>query len=74
MIFLSTVNGGSHVQQANTQDVAMVGHIDRQELHNDDETSHPWNSVHLSRGPAGGCSQADLRSTGGGLFYCFVAD
>ena len=29
---------------------------------------------HPSRGPDGGCSQADLRSTGGdGLFYCFAA-
>ena len=29
----------------------------------------------VSRGPDGGCSQADLRSTGGdGLFYCFAAN
>jgi hypothetical protein len=33
-----------------------------------------WNSSHASRGPDGGCSQNDLRSTGGaGLFYCFAA-
>ena len=33
-----------------------------------------WNSSHPSRGPDGGCSQADLKSTGGdGLFYCFAA-
>jgi hypothetical protein len=33
-----------------------------------------WNSPPRSRGPDGGCSQADLRSTGGdGLFYCFAA-
>jgi hypothetical protein len=44
----------------------MVGHIDRQ---------GSWNSSHLSRGPDGGCSHADLRSTGGdGLFYCFAAN
>ena len=51
----------------------MVGHHDRQGLN----TSPPmlsWNSSHPSRGPDGGCSQADLKSTGGdGLFYCFAA-
>ena len=51
---------------------AMVGHHDRQGLR-DDEPSKSWNSSHPSRGPDGGCSQADLRSTGGdGLFYCFA--
>ena len=50
----------------------MLGHIDRQGLR-DDAASHSWNSSHLSRGPDGGCSQNDLRSTGGdGLFYCFA--
>jgi hypothetical protein len=40
----------------------------------DDAASRSWNSSHPSRGPDGGCSQADLRSTGGdGLFYCFAA-
>jgi hypothetical protein len=52
---------------------AMVGHIDRKGLR-DDVPSHSWNSSHPSRGPDGGCSQADLRGTGGdGLFYCFAA-
>lgn len=52
---------------------AMVGHHDRQGLR-DDEPSKSWNSSHPSRGPDGGCSQNDLRSTGGnGLFYCFLA-
>jgi hypothetical protein len=52
---------------------AMVGHHDRQGLRDDDE-SKSWNSSHPSRGPDGGCSQNDLKSTGGnGLFYCFVA-
>jgi hypothetical protein len=53
------------------QGAAMLGHSDRQGLR-DDEPSHSWNSSHPSRGPDGGCSQADLRSTGGdGLLYCF---
>jgi hypothetical protein len=52
----------------------MVGHHDRQGLN----TSPPmlsWNSSHPSRGPDGGCSQNDLKSTGGdGLFYCFAGN
>jgi hypothetical protein len=56
-----------------TQGAAMLGHIDRKGLR-DDAPSRSWNSSHPSRGPDGGCSQADLRSTGGdGLFYCFAA-
>ncbi len=51
---------------------AMVGHHDRQGLR-DDDASKSWNSSHPSRGPDGGCSQNDLRGTGGnGLFYCFA--
>ena len=58
---------------SSTQGSAMLGHIDRRGLR-DDVPSHSWNSSHPSRGPDGGCSQADLRSTGGdGLFYCFAA-
>jgi hypothetical protein len=50
----------------------MVGHHDRQGLR-DDDASKSWNSSHPSRGPDGGCSQSDLKSTGGnGLFYCFA--
>jgi hypothetical protein len=57
-----------------TQGAAMVGHIDRRGLR-DDAASKSWNSSHPSRGPDGGCSQNDLRSTGGnGLFYCFAAN
>jgi len=53
---------------------AMLGHHDRQGLRDDDE-SKSWNSSHPSRGADGGCSQADLRSTGGdGLFYCFAVN
>jgi hypothetical protein len=59
---------------SSTQGAAMVGHIDRQGL-SDTEAAKSWNSSHASRGPDGGCSQADLRSTGGdGLFYCFAAN
>src|SRR5262245_33573168 len=59
---------------SSTQGAAVVGHADRQGLR-DDEPSKSWNSSHPSRGPDGGCSQADLKSTGGdGLFYCFAAN
>jgi hypothetical protein len=59
---------------SSTQGSAMVGHNDRLGLR-DDEASRSWNSSHPSRGPDGGCSQADLRSTGGdGLLYCFAVD
>ena len=57
---------------SSTRGTAMVGHVDRKGLR-DDAASRSWNSSHPSRGPDGGCSQADLRSTGGdGLFYCFA--
>jgi hypothetical protein len=59
---------------SSTQGAAMVGHIDRNGLR-DDDASKSWNSSHPSRGPGGGCSQSDLRGTGGnGLFYCFAAN
>jgi hypothetical protein len=59
---------------SSTQGAAMLGHIDRMGLR-DDDASKSWNSSHPSRGPEGGCSQADLRSTGGdGLLYCFAVN
>jgi hypothetical protein len=59
---------------SSTQGAAMLGHIDRKGLR-DDAASKSWNSSHPSRGPGGGCSQTDLRGTGGnGLFYCFAAN
>ncbi len=59
---------------SSTQGAAMLGHSDRMGLR-DDDASKSWNSSHPSRGPDGGCSQADLRSTGGdGLMYCFAAN
>jgi hypothetical protein len=48
------------------QGSAQVGHFDKQGG-GDNPTS--WNSAH----PSSGCSQANLRATGGdGLFYCFA--
>jgi hypothetical protein len=59
---------------SSTQGAAMLGHVDRQGLR-DDAASKSWNSSHPSRGPDGGCSQNDLKSTGGdGLLYCFAAN
>ncbi len=59
---------------SSAQGSAMVGHHDRKGLR-DDEPSKSWNSSHPSRGSDGGCSQADLRSTGGdGLLYCFAVN
>lgn len=59
---------------SSTQGSAMVGHSDRIGLR-DDAPSKSWNSSHPSRGPEGGCSQSDLRSTGGdGLLYCFAVN
>lgn len=49
---------------------AMVGHHDRLGLR-DDAPSRSWNTSHPSRG----CSQENLRSSGGaGLFYCFAVN
>jgi hypothetical protein len=45
---------------------AMLGHHDRVGM---GATATSWNAAHASRG----CSQANLRATGGdGLFYCFA--
>ena len=53
---------------------AMVGHSDRTGL-DESEPQKSWNSSHPSSGPDGGCSQNDLKSTGGaGLLYCFAAE
>jgi len=57
-----------------TQGAVMLGHSDRTGL-TDDAVAKSWNSSHPSRGAEGGCSQADLRSTGGdGLLYCFAVN
>lgn len=55
---------------ASGEGAAMVGHHDRQGLR-PDEPSRSWNSSHTSRG----CSQQNLRSSGGaGLYYCFAVN
>ena len=47
---------------------AMLGHHDRVSM---GKPGSPWNSAHPSRG----CSQENLRGTGGdGLLYCFAAN
>ena len=54
----------------NAEGSAIVGHHDRIGL-NDSAPMKSWNSSHGSKG----CSQDNLRATGGdGLFYCFAAD
>jgi hypothetical protein len=54
------------------QGAAMVGHSDRMGL-SDTTEAKSWNASHPTRGAGGGCSQDDLKSTGGaGLFYCFT--
>jgi hypothetical protein len=59
---------------SSTQGAAMVGHSDLNGPATN-PNSKSWNSSHPSRGPDGGCSQNDLKSTGGdGLFYCFAAN
>jgi hypothetical protein len=59
---------------SSTQGAVMVGHSDRQGLR-DDAPSKSWNSSHPSRGNDGGCSQNDLKGTGGaGLLYCFATN
>lgn len=57
---------------SSTVGTAMVGHSDRTGL-DDSAPAKSWNASHPSRGPGGGCTQDDLKSTGGaGLLYCFA--
>src|SRR6267142_1471111 len=49
---------------SSTQGAAMVGHSDLSGPATN-PTLKSWNAAHPSRGPDGGCSQADLKSTGG---------
>jgi hypothetical protein len=59
---------------SSTQGAAMLGHTDLSGPPTN-PTVKSWNAAHPSRGPDGGCSQADLVSTGGaGLLYCFAAN
>ena len=55
---------------SSTQGAAVVGHIDRIGLR-DDDASKSWNSSHPSRA----CDAPSLVATGGaGLLYCFAAN
>ena len=59
---------------SSTQGAAMLGHSDLNGPATN-PTVRSWNAAHPSRGPDGGCSQADLKSTGGdGLLYCFAVN
>ena len=59
---------------SSTQGAAMVGHSDISGPATN-PTAKSWNTAHPSRGPDGGCSQSDLKSTGGdALLYCFAAN
>ena len=59
---------------SSTKGSAMLGHSDRTGL-SDTVEARSWNAAHGSRGADGGCSQNDLRSTGGaGLFYWFASN
>ena len=59
---------------SSTTGATMLGHSDRRGP-SDDAYLKSWNSSHPSRGADGGCSQADLKSTGGdGLLYCFATN
>jgi hypothetical protein len=59
---------------SSVQGAAMVGHSDINGPATV-PTVKSWNAAHPSRGPDGGCSQNDLKSTGGdGLMYCFAAN
>ena len=59
---------------SSSQGAVMMGHADRIGL-TDDAVAKSWNSSHPSRGAEGGCSQADLKGTGGdGLLYCFATN
>ncbi len=59
---------------SSTQGAAMLGHSDIAGPATN-PTAKSWISAHPSRGPDGGCSQADFKSTGGdGLLYCFASN
>lgn len=56
------------------QGAAMLGHSDVNGPATN-PTAKSWIAAHASRGPDGGCSQNDLKSTGGeGLLYCFASN
>ncbi len=59
---------------SSTQGSVMLGHADKNGPATF-PTAKSWNSSHPSGGPRGGCTQADLISTGGdGFLYCFAVN
>ena len=59
---------------SSTVGAAMVGHSDRTGL-DESAPAKSWNSSHPSRGAGGGCTQDDLKGTGGaGFLYCFATN
>jgi hypothetical protein len=55
--------------KSGTDGSAIVGHHDRA-----GPIDHPWATSWNSSHPTRGCTQENLRGTGGnGLFYCFAA-
>jgi hypothetical protein len=59
---------------SSTQGAVMLGHSDISGPATNPNVKS-WNAAHPSRGPDGGCSQADLKSTGSdGLLYCFAVN
>ena len=59
---------------SSVQGAAMVGHSDISGPATN-PTAKSWNAAHPTRGPDGGCSQSDLKNTGGdALLYCFAAN
>jgi hypothetical protein len=59
---------------SSTQGAAMLGHSDLNGPATNPKAKS-WNTAHPSQGPDGGCSQNDLKSTGGdGLLYCFAVN
>lgn len=70
MAFTDAMDHTCNNWTSSTTGSASLGHHDRRGL-SDTEQARSWNSSH----PSNGCSQDNLRSTGGdGLFYCFAAN
>ena len=70
MAFTASMDHTCNNWTSSTTGSASLGHHDRRGL-SDTEQARSWNSSH----PSKGCSQENLRSTGGdGLFYCFAAN
>lgn len=69
-VFTDTMDHTCNNWTSSSTGSAQLGHSDRQGLA-DTEQARSWNSSHASKG----CSQDNLRGTGGaGLFYCFAAN